>query len=317
MEQLSQLTASIAITTKDRKDELTRALESVVAQVGVAQVLVFDDASSDGTEEVVRTRFPSVQYARAERNLGIVAARNRAFHLATGSVVITIDDDCEFQSPYTVRETLKDFAADPRIGAVAIPHRNIGQSNSTHSVAPRSDTVYAVSEFYGGASAIRRDLFLSLGGYNPALWRQTEEYDLCTRLLDRGYVVRCGTAPPIFHYESPSRSLSSIIYHIVRGHFLYAWHNVPWPYFPIHATATAASKLLYGLGRNQFKPAVLGLGGAMWAILSSEAVRSPVSCGGYRLMRRLRKHGPIQLSAVVAALPCVDPACADCPSGAA
>jgi GT2 family glycosyltransferase len=251
-----------------------------------------------------------VQYARAERNLGIIAARNRAFHLATGSVVITIDDDCEFQSPYTVRDTLQDFAAHPRIGAVAIPHRNIGQSNTVHSVAPRPDIAYAVSEFYGGASAIRRDLFLSLGGYNPVLWRQTEEYDFCTRLLDRGYLVRCGTAAPIHHYESPSRLLNSIIYHNVRGHFIYAWHNVPWPYLPLHAAATAASKVFDGLRRNRLKSAALGLGDAISAILSSKAARSPVSRGTYRLMRRLRKHGPMPLPAVAADLPGGGPVCA-------
>jgi GT2 family glycosyltransferase len=310
------LTATIAITTKDRKSELSRAIESAVAQTGVSEILVFDDASSDGTEEVVRTRFPSVQYARAERNLGIIGARNRAFHLATGAVVITIDDDCEFQSPDTIRNTLQDFAADPHIGAVAIPHRNVGQSNTVHSLAPQSDIAYAVSEFYGGASAIRRDLFLSLGGYNPVLWRQTEEYDFCTRLLDRGYVVRCGTAAPIFHYESPSRFLSSIIYHNVRGHFIYAWRNVPWPYFPLHAVATAASKVFDGLRRNQLKPAVLGLSGAISATLSSRAARSPVCLGTYRLMRHLRKHGPMQLAAVVAALPGDGLACAGVHSAA-
>jgi glycosyltransferase involved in cell wall biosynthesis len=92
-------TATLLISTKDRKEELRCALESALTQTDVSEILVFDDGSSDGTGEMVRTQFASVRYERSERSLGIVAARNSAIRLARGSVVITIDDDCVFQSP--------------------------------------------------------------------------------------------------------------------------------------------------------------------------------------------------------------------------
>src|ERR1035438_5566095 len=191
-------TVTILITTKDRKDELGRALESALIQTDVDEILVFDDGSSDGTGAMICSRFPSVRHERSAAPLGIVAARNRAMHLARGSVVVTIDDDCEFQSRLTVHNTLKDLAAHSRIGAVAIPHINVNLSPVVHSVAPRADGTYVLSEFTGCANAVWRELFIKVGGYNPVLWRQTEEDGFCTRLLDRGYVVRCGTAPPIF-----------------------------------------------------------------------------------------------------------------------
>lgn len=135
---MQQLTATILITTKDRKEELKRAVESALRQKDVCEVLVFDDGSADGTRELITTHFPSVKFERADKSLGIIGARNRAMRLATGSVVITIDDDCVFQSVDTVRDTLNYFK-DHRIGAVAIPHINVLSSATVYSSAPSLD----------------------------------------------------------------------------------------------------------------------------------------------------------------------------------
>lgn len=296
-------TTTILITTKDRKDELQRALESAVSQAEVDEIFVFDDGSSDGTETMVRSQFPSVRYERSATSLGIVAARNYAIARSTGSVIITIDDDCVFQSQSTVQRTLNDLVADRRIGAVAIPHINVNQSRAVHSSAPRQDPTFVMSQFTGCASALNRDLFLRLGGFDPVLWRQGEEYDFCTRLLDKGYVTRCGTAPPILHYESPKRTKDAIVYHMARGRLTYAWRNVPLPALPLHAAATAALSLADGCKVRCFKVAALGLLSAMFAILCSKVSRSPVSMRTYRLVRRLRKHGPVELSLLAPLLP--------------
>ena len=290
------LTNTLLITTKDRKVDLRKALLSALTQAKVGEILVFDDGSTDGTSELVRKEFPSVRLERSDRPLGIVAARNRAIEMATGSVVITIDDDCIFQSPDTVAATLKDFHG-PEVGAVAIPHINVNQSAVVHSQAPRSDRVYAISEFSGGASAIRRDLFLALGGYNTALWRQCEEYDFCTRLLGHGYVTRCGSATPILHYESLVRNNASIIFHGARGHLLYAWCNVPlWALIP-HAVGSTALCIVHAFRMRHLRSAAKGLVSAVSAIVSRRARRIPVTSRVYRDIRSLRRSGPIQLGA--------------------
>jgi glycosyltransferase involved in cell wall biosynthesis len=292
---------TVLITTKDRKEELRQALASALTQNAVNEILVFDDGSTDGTSELVRNEFRSVRLERSERPLGIIAARNRAIEMATGSVVITIDDDCIFQSPDTVAATLKDFHG-PEVGAVAIPHINVNQSTIVHSQAPRSDRVYAISEFSGGASAIRRDLFLALGGYNTALWRQCEEYDFCTRLLGHGYVTRCGSADPILHYESPARNKAEILFHGARGNILYAWCNVPlWALIP-HAVISAALSLFHAFRMRDLKSATMGLASAVSAIVSRRAIRTPVTSRVYRTIRRLRRSGPIELVALVPSL---------------
>ena len=77
--------ATVLITTKDRKDDLARAIGSVVEQTAPVELIVVDDGSTDGTSELVRERFPDATLIRNEQPLGIIEARNRdelAFILA-------------------------------------------------------------------------------------------------------------------------------------------------------------------------------------------------------------------------------------------
>ncbi len=295
------LTNTVLITTKDRKEELKRAIESALTQDGVTEILVFDDGSSDGTSDLVRRDFPSVRLERCDQPLGIIAARNRAVQMATGSVIVTIDDDCIFQSSNTVAATLNDFG-DSRVGAVAIPHINVNRSAVVYSLPPQPDRVFATSEFTGCASAVRRDLFLALGGFNSLLWRQGEEYDFCTRLLAHGYITRCGSATPILHYESPHRNSDSVAFHNARSHLLYAWRNAPlWALVP-HAVASATKCIAHAYRTQNLKSAAMGLASAVSAVASMRAQRRPVTSPVYCVIRRLRRYGPLELLSLIPSL---------------
>src|SRR5438034_4863248 len=111
--------ASIVITTKNRQEELLLAICSAFSQSIPVEVLVMDDGSTDGTAEMIRTRFPSVRLERSERSIGYVVQRNRAARLAIADIIFSIDDDATFTSPNTVAQTLTEFG-HPRVGAVAI-----------------------------------------------------------------------------------------------------------------------------------------------------------------------------------------------------
>src|SRR6516162_535254 len=115
------MNASVVITTKDRKDELRRAIKSAIWQTEPIEILVLDDGSSDGTSDMVRSEFPHVRLDRAPTSLGYVAQRNRGAALCSGKVIFSMDDDAEFSTARVVEQALAGFN-HPRVAAIAIPY---------------------------------------------------------------------------------------------------------------------------------------------------------------------------------------------------
>jgi glycosyltransferase involved in cell wall biosynthesis len=92
---------SVVVATRDRRDRLERLLTSLAEQRGPTagfEVIVVDDASRDGTSELLRSAerelsFPLKVIAAAGH--GPAAARNKGWRTARGSLVAFTDDDCE------------------------------------------------------------------------------------------------------------------------------------------------------------------------------------------------------------------------------
>jgi len=179
---------AVLITTRNRRDELRRALASVRDQTCAAEVIVIDDASTDGTAELVEREFSEVTLHRSPTARGLIVQRNRGVGLATAPVVVIIDDDAVLQSPLTLEQTLRDFD-DPRIGAIAIPHVDVTLRATPRVSAPAREGIFLTSEFTGTATAVRRDVFAAVGGFREAFFHQGEERDFCLRMLEAGWVA--------------------------------------------------------------------------------------------------------------------------------
>ena len=292
------MTATVVITTKDRRDDLRTALRSAVAQEGPVDVLVVDDGSTDGTADMVRAEFPEVRLERSETSRGYIAQRNAAARLAGADVVISIDDDAEFRSPRSVADTLADFD-HPRIGAVAIPGIDVRHSPAVLQAPPDKNGVWIVPSYWGTAHAVRRELFLELGGYREELREMFEEVDLCLRMLDAGYVTRLGRAQPLHHYESPKRARPRKVYYVWRNNIWHAWRNVPLPYAPVRAAKILATGLVWGVRKRELGTVLRGLGSGLREGPSQLAKRAPVSRSAYRLDHDLRRRGPLRLEEVL------------------
>jgi hypothetical protein len=102
--------------------------------------------------------------------------------VAVGDVIFSLDDDAVFSSPFVVEQTLRDFS-HPRIGAVAIPYIEPHKANQEMQRAPTREDVWITASYIGTAHAVRRDVFLALGGYREHLVHQGEEGDFCIRML--------------------------------------------------------------------------------------------------------------------------------------
>jgi glycosyltransferase involved in cell wall biosynthesis len=53
----NSVTASVVITTKNRREDLLKAVESVMAQRGLLEVVVIDDGTTDGAAEELKKKF--------------------------------------------------------------------------------------------------------------------------------------------------------------------------------------------------------------------------------------------------------------------
>jgi glycosyltransferase involved in cell wall biosynthesis len=282
--------ATIVITTRNRKEELRRAVLSCLKQSIPCEILVIDDGSTDGTSDMVRREFPSVQLHRRDVALGLIVRRNEGARLASGEVIISIDDDAELSHSELVARTLQDFE-HRYIAAVAIPFINIRQSPTVHQRPPDSERIWITNEYIGTAHAIRRDIFNKLGGYREFLVHQHEEGDFCIRLLEAGYFVRLGRAEPVIHHESLNRSTERMEVYGQRNLMLFAWYNVPVPTVLWHLPVTIVNGIRWGLKNHSSRYRCRGSVEGLRAILHERHKRAPVSRLTNRLFRRLKKCG--------------------------
>ena len=88
---------TVVLTTYNRCRLLPRAINSVLSGTyDNFELIIVDNASSDGTSEVVsQLKDPRIQYVRMPDNGGALTARNRGFDMAQGDYVTTLDDDDE------------------------------------------------------------------------------------------------------------------------------------------------------------------------------------------------------------------------------
>ena len=284
--------ATVLITTKDRKEDLRRAVRSAVEQTVEVEVLVVDDGSSDGTSKMIRNEFPSVRVCQAEEPAGYIVRRNEGARQAKAPIIFSIDDDAEFSSPYVVEQTLQAFDS-PRVGAVAIPYVDVKKSTDILQRAPDAEGRYCTFSFRGTAHALRRDLFLRLGGYREHLVHQGEEMDYCIRMLDAGYVVRLGHSDIINHYESPKRSFERMDHYGRRNDILFVWHNVPGVAAAPYMVGTAVNGIRAMIRSGRPHNMISGMAAGIADCVKYYSKRNPVALDTFRLYRRLKTNGPL------------------------
>jgi glycosyltransferase involved in cell wall biosynthesis len=266
-------------------------------QDGRPRVLVIDDGSTDGTSDMMRREFPEAQLERVEQSRGYIVQRNRGAALAHTPLIVSIDDDAVFSTPRVVSQTIAEFQ-DPRIGAVAIPFINVNQDKIVRQLAPDERGIYVTASYTGTAHALRRELFLDLGGYREFLFHQGEEEDYCIRMLAAGYVVRLGRADPIHHFESLKRDLRRMDLYGRRNNVLFVWCNVPLVNLPTRLLGTTANGIRLGIRVRRLLRMIYGLAIGYAAIFRYWGERHPVRRSSYRLDRMIRKSQPVRLSQI-------------------
>ena len=155
--------------------------------------------------------------------------------------------------------------------------------------APDAKGIWVAGQYVGAAAAVRRNVFLALGGYRELLHHMAEERDFCLRMLDAGFVVRMGRADLIYHHESPVRKLNWNRRYGRRNDLLNAACNVPFPAVLFHFPGTILSGSLYGLKHQCLFETLRGYLLFTWVIKAAWRERKPVAVNTYLVAQRLKR----------------------------
>ena len=110
---------SIAIPTYNRKNKLKRLLNSISESTFKDyEIIVVDDASTDGTESMIKEEYPYVKYIKHEKPTLVAKSRNDAIEASEGDYIFFIDDDNVIERN-TIEELVKFIESHEEVGTVA------------------------------------------------------------------------------------------------------------------------------------------------------------------------------------------------------
>jgi GT2 family glycosyltransferase len=297
---------SIAVLNYQRRDALRRALEAARAQrYAPLEVLAVDNASTDGSQQMVRDEFPDVHLVALPANIA-AAARNEGVRAAKGEIVFTLDNDVLFTTPDDVARGVAAFERHPRAAVVNFtilgPDGVLSRRDWCH---PRDPDRWADAEFLTdyvleGASACRREAFLAAGGYWPPFFIGHEGWDLALRLLDAGHDLVYSPDVRVRHMVDPTVRPSSRIYYTFT-------RNAVWVAMRRYRPGAAAASMARDLALMAFAAARAGelsawARGVIDAALGSRQALRTRRAMSRQTARRLREIRALKPSIVARAV---------------
>jgi GT2 family glycosyltransferase len=202
--------AVVVIPTLNACDRLEKAVASLEAQTVQAAVVVVDNASTDGTRQMLATRFPRATVVANEENLGFGRAVNRGVEESGDADVVILVNNDVVCAPDFVAGLLEPFA-DGSVGMVAGVLLQAAAPGLIDSAGIELDTTLGSWDYLwnrpvadlaaagdpvgpcGGAAAYRRSAFAELTGFDDTFFAYWEDVDLALRLRAAGW--RCVLAP--------------------------------------------------------------------------------------------------------------------------
>jgi len=208
---------SIIIPTRDRKDSLKEALLSVTwldYPKNKYEVIIIDDGSSDGTEEMlakIQHILPySIRYNRLKEKKGPSAARNLGMQMAKGEIFVFTDDDCLFEKGWLTL-LLASFSSR-KVGAVGGPDRTPQEASFFSecvgylftsfigTAGLRGEDRFRVGRYYpkGCNMAVLREAIDKVGGFDELLG-PGEEIELGYRIEKVSYQIKYARKAFVWH----------------------------------------------------------------------------------------------------------------------
>ena len=234
----SCLDVSVVVPTYNRSGSLRRVLEALDRQITTTDdaraftfdVVVVSDGSTDDTLEMaekLETSYPL--HVIQQENSGPAGARNRGVQIATGRIIVFIDDDV-IPAPGCLRAHVSRHDASSDLVVIG-PMLTPGDADLSPWVAWEQHQLYKQYErfaegepayprqFYTGNASLLRTTFAEVGGFDTS-FRRAEDVELALRMARQGQSFVFEPGAEAYHYAE--RSLESW----ARIAFDYGRHDV-------------------------------------------------------------------------------------------
>jgi N-acetylglucosaminyl-diphospho-decaprenol L-rhamnosyltransferase len=231
---------TIVVVSWNVRDLLRRCLDSVRPipnsqyPISSIEIIVIDNASTDGSAEMVRTEFPDVCLVANAENRGFTAANNQGLALSQGRHLLLLNPDTEIVGDALA--TMVGYMDDhPQVGALGpqlrYPDGSLQSSRRRFptfatalvestvvqewwgdnpilrryymSDAP-DDAIQPVDWVVGACLLVRRQAYEQAGGLDEGFFMYSEEMDWCRRIKDAGWEIVYLPTATVVHYEGKS-----------------------------------------------------------------------------------------------------------------
>ncbi|MFN2224955.1 MAG: glycosyltransferase [Anaerolineae bacterium] len=238
---------SVIVLTWNGQDYIVDCLEALLAQdPAPLELIVVDNASTDGTPDLVAQRFPQVTLIRNQRNLGFAAGNNVGLRAATGQTLVLLNQDTQAHSGFLA--AMAEAMEEPGVGLAGCkllyPDGTIqhaggfvygprGEPEHVGCGAPddgRFDERTEPDFVTAAAVAISRACLAEIGpldeGFAPAYY---EDVDWCYRARAAGWRVVYEPRAVVTHHEGASADRISYGYVLSVNHGRVRFLLKHWP----------------------------------------------------------------------------------------
>jgi N-acetylglucosaminyl-diphospho-decaprenol L-rhamnosyltransferase len=235
---MNLLDLSIIIINWKSRAFVRECLASIYANVDTIayEVIVVDNASYDGCEQMLKSEFPQVIFIQSEQNLGFSGANNLAFSLSKGRNVLFLNPDTEIQGS-AIQKLISGLESIPEVGMVgahllnsdlslqttcitAIPSILNQTLNSDYlrrkfpkwkmwgmqALFEENDQPVRVEAISGACMLVRREVIEDVGCFTTDYFMYAEDMDLCVKIAKIGWKISYVPDAMIVHHAGGSSS---------------------------------------------------------------------------------------------------------------
>jgi len=300
------MSLSIIIVNWNTRDLLAQCLSSVFANPPAAEftVWVVDNASDDGSPQMVKERFPQIRLIQNQENAGFARANNQAIRQSEGRYVLLLNSDTEVE--LGALTTLVDFLEQhPEVGAVG-PHTLNPDGTLQTSCYPAPtlsrelwrlfhlDALYPygvyrmndwdlgkpreVDVLLGACLLVRHAVLDQVGLLDEEYFMYSEEVDFCYRIQRAGWKLQWVPQVQIIHYggQSTQQVAAEMFLQLYQGKLRYFRKHYGWwaaQTYKLLLLAAAVARLLLSplawLQRSPKRQRNLTLANRYWQLVKA------------------------------------------------